>query len=288
MNQAFFADYILPFALAIITFGMGLSLKIQNFRDVLKFPKAAITGLLAQMILLPGIALLIAVFTNFDPVYKAGILLLAACPGGTASNLVTYLLRGRLALSLSMTAINSVLILFTIPIIVQIATSEFLGESMIIPPPIKNIMINIVYVVLIPTGLALFIRENSPKTAELISKWTKYILPVILGVVFSFVIYFEYQSNGANVEKYLPIVMATFLLNTISMAGGLGLSALLNLKKRNRFTIAIEVGLQNSALAIYIAETLLHNKEMAIVAVIYSSFTFFTTAGFGWLVKKYF
>ena len=109
--QQSFVDFIMPFAIAFIMFGIGLELKFKDFYRVFLQPKAVITGVFSQMVLMPLIAIALIYFWPIDPIYKVGLMLLAACPGGTASNLVTKLLGGRVALSISMTAFNSFIIL---------------------------------------------------------------------------------------------------------------------------------------------------------------------------------
>ena len=109
--HSLFSDYFLPVTLAVITLGMGLSLTDRDFRNIFAQPKAVITGICCQMILLPLIAYLIARSMDIDPLFKVGLMIIAACPGGATSNLITYLLRGNVALSISMTAINSLITL---------------------------------------------------------------------------------------------------------------------------------------------------------------------------------
>ncbi|MEZ5070565.1 MAG: bile acid:sodium symporter [Bacteroidales bacterium] len=119
--HALFSEIFLPVTLAVITLGMGLSLTTRDFRRIFAQPKAVIIGLCCQMILLPGIAFLIARSVHIDPLYSVGLMIIAACPGGATSNLITYILRGNVALSISMTAINSLITLITIPVIVTLS-----------------------------------------------------------------------------------------------------------------------------------------------------------------------
>ncbi|PKR80405.1 hypothetical protein CW751_10065 [Brumimicrobium salinarum] len=118
-------DYLLPISIAIIMYGIGLGLTVTDFKRVLIAPKAVFFGLLGQLVLMPLIGFGIAFSFNLDPIYQLGVILIAACPGGTSSNIVTYMLRGRVALSVSMTAFNSFLIILTIPIILEIAFGLF-------------------------------------------------------------------------------------------------------------------------------------------------------------------
>ncbi len=129
MMQSLFSEYFLPVTLAIITLGMGLSLTDKDFRNIFMHPKAVIIGLCSQMILLPLIAWLIVRSIDIDPIFKVGLMIIAACPGGATSNLITYLLRGNVALSISMTALNSILTLITIPLVVHLSLEVFYHEN---------------------------------------------------------------------------------------------------------------------------------------------------------------
>ena len=127
--QSMFSEYFLPLTLAIITLGMGLSLTDRDFRNIFIQPKAVIIGLCCQMILLPVIAYLIARSIPIAPLFKVGLMIIAACPGGATSNLITYLLRGNVALSISMTALNSLITLITIPLVVHFSLDAFLQRG---------------------------------------------------------------------------------------------------------------------------------------------------------------
>ena len=127
--QSLFSGYFLPVTLAIITLGMGLSLTDKDFRNIFLHPKAVIIGLCCQMMLLPLIAWLIARSIDIDPLFKVGLMIIAACPGGATSNLITYLLRGNVALSISMTAMNSIITLLTIPLVVHFSLEAFVHED---------------------------------------------------------------------------------------------------------------------------------------------------------------
>lgn len=286
MNQEFFSQYILPATLAVIMGGMGLSLEKKDFTQILVKPKAILTGLFSQMIVLPIIAFALVSFTNLDPFIKVGFVLIAACPGGTASNLVTHLLRGNLALCVSLSAINSLLILITLPIIVNLGLDWFIGNTSTIKLPVMQTITKVFFVIAIPVFTGMFIRSLRPQLADRLEKPLRYLMTAMLLGVFIVVIFFDEREQSASFSDYVEILPYAIALNFISMLAGFFFSWLMKLGHRNSYTISVEVGLQNSALAIFVAATLLNNHKMAVVAVIYSSFTFFTTALFGWLAKK--
>jgi BASS family bile acid:Na+ symporter len=284
--QSLFTDYFLPVTLAIITLGMGLSLTDQDFRNIFSQPKAVITGLSCQVILLPVIAYLIVSSIHIDPLFKVGLMIIAACPGGATSNLITYLLRGNVALSISMTAINSLITLITIPIVVTISLEAFIHADADIHLNVGETVIKVFLMTLLPAFAGTRIRKRLPEFAEKLERPLRIILPLLLLVVYLGVLFIDQGTASATSSDFFEIVPYTILLNAAAMGAGLLIARLLRLGVKNQYTISIEVGLQNSALAIFVAATLLKSNEMALVPVVYGSFTFFSTLLFGWMVKK--
>jgi len=282
-----FSEYALPATLAIIMGGMGLSLEFKDFRRVFVRPRPILTGLFSQMIVLPLIAFLLVGFTNLDPYIKAGFILIAACPGGTASNLVTHLLKGNLALCVSLSSLNSLLILITLPLYVNLALQLFVGTSAEIHLPFSQTMQEVFFVIAIPVFTGMLIRYWHKKLAIKLEKPLRYFMTLLLLLVFVIVIFFEEKEEASQIKYYLDILPWAISLNVISMIAGFVIGMIMQTGYKNSYTISIEVGLQNSALAIFVAKSLLGNNTMAVVAVIYSSFTFFTTALIGWLFKQY-
>lgn len=286
MSENFFSDILLPITLAIITLGMGLAIEGKDFTGIFKRPKSIITGLLAQMLILPLIAFIIAYFTNIDPVYKVGLIIIAACPGGATSNLVNFMLNGNVALSLSITIVNSLLTLITIPLIVRTALELYLGESSVIHLPYGSTILNIFLIVALPAAIGITIRYFFRGFAIRLEKPLRYLLPVLLFVVYAGVLFIDKGAKSLHLRDYINLYPHAILLNALSMFGGWYVARIIGLKKKNQFTIAIEVGLQNSTLAIFIAATLLSSQQMAVVPIIYGSFSFFTTWGIGYLLKR--
>jgi len=284
--HSLFTNYFLPVTLAIITLGMGLSLTDRDFRHIFSQPKAVITGLSCQVILLPVIAYLIVRSIHIDPLYKVGLMIIAACPGGATSNLITYLLRGNVALSISMTAINSLITLITIPIVVTISLETFIHADANIHLKVGETVVKVFLMTLLPAFAGTRIRKRLPEFAEKLERPLRIILPLLLLVVYLGVLFIDQGTASATASDFFGIFPYTLLLNAASMGAGLLIARLLRLGVKNQYTISIEVGLQNSALAIFVAATLLKSNEMALVPVVYGSFTFFSTLLFGWMVKK--
>ena len=268
-------------------FGIGLSLEKKDFRNVILYPKAILIGLTAQMILLPMVAFAIVLLTDLPPVFKVGFILIAASPGGSSANLVNHLLRGNVALCVSLSALNSLLILITLPLIVNLGLMLFLGETHDIHLSVVDTILKIFYTTLIPTFTGVFVRHRNPQFADKLGIPMKYIMPVLLFSVFAALVIFEEKTTSEGVSRYTYLFPYALALNFIGMFIGYLFSSRMGLNKRNNFTISVEVGMQNSALAIYVAGSILGSREMAMVAVVYSSFTFFSTLLFGFLGKRF-
>ncbi|MEN8227866.1 MAG: bile acid:sodium symporter family protein [Bacteroidota bacterium] len=284
--HSLFSEYFLPVTLSIITLGMGLSLTDRDFRNIFTHPKAVIVGLCSQMILLPLIAFLIARSINIDPLFKVGLMIIAACPGGATSNLITYLLRGNVALSISMTALNSLITLITIPVVVTLSLEAFIHQDASIHLNVGETIIKVFLITILPAFAGTRIRKWSSDFAERLERPLRIIMPILLLVIFAGVIFIDQDTETATRRDFISIFPYALLLNFSAMGAGLLVAGFLRLGVKNQFTIAIEVGLQNSGLAIVVAVTLLGSHYMALVPVVYGSFTFFTTLFFGWLVKK--
>lgn len=281
-----FSGYFLPVTLAIITLGMGLSITHRDFKNVFFRPRAVIVGICCQILLLPLIAFGVASITNIDPYFKVGLIIIAACPGGATSNLVTYLLNGNVALSISMTALNSLITLVSIPVNVSLALLVFLHTDAEIQLNVWDTILKVFLLTVVPAYIGVTIRHRKSEFAERLNRPLKVILPLILLVVYLGVLFIDEGSTIATRKDFFNLMPYALLLNALSMFLGWQVAYLTKLKRVDRYTIAIEVGLQNSALAIFVASTLLGNREMALVAVVYGSFTFFSTAFFGWGIKR--
>jgi len=284
--HSLFSEIFLPVTLGIITLGMGLSLTEKDFKNIFLRPRAVTTGLISQMLLLPLIAFFIAGISKIDPLYKVGLMIIASCPGGATSNLVTYILRGNVALSISMTALNSMITLITIPLVVALSLGFFLHQDASIRLDVGNTILNVFLITLVPAYAGTRIRKWKPLLADGLERPLKIILPLLLAGIYAGVVFIEREGESTSYKDFITIFPYALALHLAAMATGLLVARLAGLKLRDRFTIVIEVGLQNSALAIFVATTLLKSQAMAMVPVIYGAFTFFTTLLFGWIVKK--
>ena len=202
MTDNLFSHYLMPVAIAYIMFGIGANLQFSEFRKTFRRPKALLTGLVAQMILLPLTAFILNIFFDIDPIYKVGLVLIASCPGGTTSNIVTLFLRGRLALSVTLTAFNSFLILFTIPFIVHLALIMYEGLDQDIEMPFFDTIWNMFITVLLPTIIGMLYRHYFPAIVHKTEKIINISMTIFLLFVFIGVFTFE-NSGNEQLSEYL-------------------------------------------------------------------------------------
>jgi BASS family bile acid:Na+ symporter len=259
---------ILVIALFIIMMGMGLSLTLADFRRVLKFPKAVFIGFLNQIILLPFIAYVIIAILHVDPNIAMGAIILAACPGGATSNLVTHLAKGDTALSVTLTAVNSIITIVTIPLIVNFGLSEYiLDASSPINAPIGKIAGSLIVVVAIPLTIGMLINKYSNAFALRMNKPVRIASALLLLLVIVGIMIKERSNIVTYFESALLIALA---LNITTMSVGYLIAKIGKLNFKQSLSIAIESGNQNGTLAIHVAVISLAMPEFAIVAAVYS------------------
>lgn len=260
-------------SLFIIMVGMGLSLTIDDFKRVLKYPRAVFVGFLNQIILLPIIAYALIRFFEVDPNIAVGIMILAACPGGPTSNLVTHLAKGDTALSVTLTAINSLITIMTIPLIVSFTLSEFMSDVTVIDAPIMRILGSLIVVIAIPLALGMSIKKYANSFALRMDKPVRITSTLILVLVIAAILIKERENIGDYFSSALVIALA---LNSTTMIIGFITSKLMKLSLKQSLSIAIESGNQNGTLAIHVAVVSLARPDFAIVAAVYSLLMYVT------------
>lgn len=284
-----FSSYILPFVLAFIMIGMGSTLTLDNFKYLFKFPKGLITGLFGQMIFLPLLAFAIAYFAPIATIYKIGLILVASCPGGATSNLIVHLLKGNVAMSISFSAINSFLTMFSISMWMNIALLFFSDDQAHVQLDPLSTMVHIFFVVLFPAALGMLINHFLPKYARAAEKPMNILMPVLLAIAMIGAIFFDKKDSAPITIQIMWMIFPwVFLLNVLGLIGSYLIARALKLGNRNSTTISLEVGMQNTALAIYIAtaSTMLNSTEAAVPAAVYALFTFFTAVIWGIFLRR--
>ena len=283
MQSSFLTTVFLPLALFIIMLGMGLGLTLNDFKRVVVQPKAVILGLIAQLILLPITGFLLAMIFPLSSELAVGVIIIAACPGGPTSNMVTYLLRGNVALSITLTAISSLITVFTIPIMVNLAMQKFIGEGVALQLPFVKTGIQIAVITFIPVALGMLLHNYTPQFAAKVEKLVKWLSLFFLGLIIAGLLLKE-RDNVAGF--FLQVGGVTLTLNLLTMALGYAIAILGKLDSSSAKAITVEVGIQNGTLAIAVATTLLNSPNMAIPAAIYSLIMFITSAAFMGIVKN--
>lgn len=282
MQQSDVTTLFLPIALGIIMLGLGLSLTLEDFKRVTKYPKAMTVALLCQMVLLPLLCFLLVKVSGLEPGLAVGLMLLAASPGGATANLYSHLSKGDVALNISLTAINSVLTLFTLPLIVNFSLDYFMDSGQYVPMQFKKV-VEVFAIVLVPVAIGMFVKNKWTEFAAKMDKPVKIASALILIIIIVSVTIREKQV----LVNYLSVLgLPILLFNVLSIAIGYFIPRLANIEKRQSIAIGMEIGIHNGTLAIYIALSVLGNSMMAVPAAIYSLLMFFTAAVFGFWVSR--
>ena len=286
MESSFLTVVFLPLALFTVMLGMGLGLRVDDFARVLVYPKAVIVGLLAQLIMLPMLGLVLASIFPLSPELAVGVMILAACPGGPTSNLVTYLARGNVALSITLTAISSLITVFTIPLVVNLATGVFMGEAAALRLPFVATVVQIAVITVIPVAMGMALHHFLPRFAAQVERGVKWLSLALLGLIIAGLLV---QQRASVVGFFAQVGLVTLALNLAAMGLGYGIALVAKLDRPSATAITVEVGIQNGTLAIAIASapTLLNQPDLAIPAAIYSLLMFATGAVFaGWATRR--
>jgi len=264
----------LPISLAIIMFGMGLTLVVADFGRLFTYPKAVIVGLCNQLIFLPLIGFSIILLFDLSSSMAIGIMILALCPGGPTSNLITQVSRGNIGLSVTLTALASLITVFTIPIILSKAITYFTGETgVVIELPIVQTMLQILIITVIPVSIGMVIRKKNEGFALRMERPMRTASTVLFVIIFLLVMI---ANKDLIVEAMKEVGLATLLLNLSTMALGYITARAFRIKGKSQISITIESGIQNGTLAFVIATTILNNVEMGLPTGAYSIWMFIT------------
>ena len=242
----FLVDYksaIIPL-LGIVMFAMGMTLSIEDFKRVLKSPRIIGLGLLLQYGLMPLLAFIIALILALPTALMAGLVLLGTCPGGTASNVICYLAKGDVALSITLTAISTLLAVFLTPVL----TWLYIGQE--VPVPIVNMMLTVLKIIILPVTLGIIVNRYFGQYLLQL----KQFLPVVSVIVIVFIIAIIVALNAQQISHLaLPIIIAVMLHNGLGLASGYAIAKFLGYDEKICRTLAIEVGMQNSGFGVALA-----------------------------------
>jgi BASS family bile acid:Na+ symporter len=282
MQDSIIFDLLLPVALGIVMLGLGLSLTVADFRRVLSYPKAVLFGLFLQTAILPWAALLIAIAMRLPPELAVGLMLLAASPGGATANIYSHLARGDVALNITLTATNSLLCLVTLPIIVGWSLGFFMAADTYVPPPFRKI-VEVGAIILLPVMIGMAIRHFAATFARRMEKPLKLFSVLVLVLLVGAVLWAEW---GVLVAYAATVGVACLIFNVVSMGAGYGLPLAIRLPRRQAIAIAMEIGIHNGTLAIFIALNVLESNLMSVPAALYSLIMFVTAGIFAWWLTR--
>lgn len=275
---------MLPIALAIIMLGLGLSLTLADFRRVLDQPRSVVVALVCQVLVLPAACFALVVGFGLIPELAVGMMLLAASPGGSIANIFSHLSNGDVALNITLTAVNSLLSLLTLPIVVNLSLAYFMDEGRDVPLQLSKIL-QVFAFVLVPVIVGMVIRQRYRALALRMDRPVRLLSVAVLALMFALVFV---SARDALMAHFTTVGVVALIFNLLSLAVGYAVSRRVNLGKPQATAIALEVGIHNAALAITIALSplLLANATMAIPPMIYSLTMVVTAVVFGLLVNR--
>ncbi len=277
-------EKLLPLGLAFIMFAMGLALKASDFTRLLRHPLPVGLGLVVQMLVLPLVAFLLLHVFPMRPEFAVGVMILAASPGGITSNMITRIARGDTALSITLTAVASLAGMFTIPFITALALQYFMGEALARSLPVGQMALKVFAVATLPVLAGMAVHHLAPRLAARMERVAR---PVSLAVFVLIVLWAFASQWGSMTRHALEIGPVVIGLNVLVMALGLGLATALALDMPQRVAIAIEGGLQNGALGIFVALNLLREPAMMTPSISYALVMNFTAAALvGWALAR--
>jgi bile acid:Na+ symporter, BASS family len=274
---------LLPLALALVMFGLGLSLTVADFARVGRQPKAVLIALALQLLVLPAVCFGLVLAFDLPPLLAVGLMLLAASPGGTTANLFSHLFRGDVALNITLTAVNSLVAVVTLPLITNLAIAYFdpadggslglqLGKTA-----------QVFAVVLVPVALGMLVRQRATGFADRMDKPVRILSAVVLALVIVGTIVAERE----NVVGYIRDVgLPALLFCLVSLAAGFFVPRALGVVRRQAIASAFEIGVHNGTLAIAVAISVLDSVELAVPAAVYSVLMFPVAALFGWAITR--
>ena len=272
----------LPVALGLVMFGLGLTLTVADFNRVLKYPKAAAVALTCQLVLLPAICYGLVVAFGLQGALAVGMMILVAAPGGITANLFSHLAGGDVALNITLTAINSVLSAFTLPVVVALATWRFMGDQAAIGLQLEK-FVQVLAIVLIPVAIGLWTRRRFGAWADRMHQRVSVASAVVLVLVILGAVAQAFDVLAANLGKLGGIAL---LLSTLSLTVGYFVPRLFRVSHRQAIASAMEIGIHNVTVAIIVAVSVIGNETMAAPAAVYGVLMFLPAAGVAYLLSR--
>lgn len=282
MQASLLTSLLLPLALGVIMFGLGLGLGLDDFRRIARYPRAVVIGLVLQIGVLPWAAFGLALLFRLPPELAVGLMLLAASPGGATANIYSHLARGDVALNITLTAVNSLLCLLTLPLILNLALDFFLGAGQYVPPPVGKI-VEVAVIIVLPVSLGMATRALAPAFAARMEQPIRLLSVLVLALL---IVAAVAQTWSTLLGFFAAVGLACLLFNLVSMGVGYAAPRALKLPRRQAIAIAMEIGIHNGTLAIFIALNVLERPLTSVPAAVYSLLMFFTAAVFAYGLNR--
>lgn len=273
---------LLFIALGLVMFGLGLSLTVADFKRLLQYPRAVLLALVLQVLVLPAACYGLIVLLGVPPLYAVGLMLLAASPGGVSANLFSHLFGGNVAMNISLTAINTLLSIVSLPLITNWAIATFAKTGQVVPLQFGKVL-EVIVIVLIPVVVGMWVHRRAPAFSARMEKPMKLFSAVVLAAFALIAIAKEWAALSASFADIGPAVL---LFNALSLGVGYFLPRALGMDKSMATAIGFEIGIHNSTLAIFIALSVLNNFQLALPAAIYSVSMYIMAPLFGMLVLR--
>jgi len=274
----------LPLALAVVMLGLGLALTPADFARVRREPKAALIALVLQLLVLPAVCFGLVKLFDLDPVAAVGMMLLAASPGGTTANLFSHLYRGDVALNITLTAVNSVVAAFSLPLVVGLALEHFDPSGLDDEVGLQlGKVLQVFAIVLVPVAIGMLVRSRSAAFADRMDRPVRTASVVVLAAVIVGTIVSE-RDNVADYLTDLGPVAVVFCL--LSLTLGYGVARALRLDERQAVATSMEVGIHNTTVALTIALSVLDSTEVAVPSAVYSVLMYVLATAFGYTVTR--
>jgi BASS family bile acid:Na+ symporter len=265
MDFLFISTVLLPGAVAVIMFGLGLELTVDDFRRVARRPRAVVTGLAVQTVVLVGLAYLITQLFGLPPELAVGLMLLASAPGGALANVFSHFARGDVALNITLTAVNSLLALVWLPLVLEWSLAHFLGAGQYVPPPVRKLL-EMATIVMVPVLAGMVVRRQAPGFTDRAAPYVRRLVVALVLVVLAVSIHAAHEELLAHLAT---VGLACLTFNLVSMAIGYGVPRLVGLGPRESVSISFEIGVHNAAIAIYVAFAVLQNPVIGMPASVY-------------------
>jgi len=269
-------------ALALIMFGLGLSLTVGDFRRLIKHPKAVLLALALQALALPALCYGLVVLLNMPPVFAIGLMLLAASPGGVSANLFSHLFGGNVAMNISLTAINTLLSIVTLPLIANFAIDRFSQSGQVVPMQTAKV-VEVIGIVLVPVAIGMAVKRIAPGFAARTDKPMKIFSMAVLAALALIAFAKEWDALTGS---FATIGLAVVLFNAASLGLGYYVPRIAGLDKPNAVAIGYEIGIHNSTLAIFVAVSVLGDFQLMVPAAIYSISMYVLATAFGVLALR--